>query len=140
MLLCSYCFFILKTFTHFGAFWNTGALPKVTTLNIPRWWHIFRKSRYFCVGGIDITCFFHRRLSILSLFRSLAVDLFPMIMIRLELRTCWILDRNLNVLPIQIFPSWKLMLLNSCLITSAIHVCATFCSVVFSGIFKLQAN
>ena len=66
------------------------------------WWHIFCKSRYCFVEGIDITFWFlpiifadlvfWEKLWILSLSKPLTVDPFPMVFMRLKLRTCLFLE------------------------------------------------
>ena len=102
-------------------------------------------------GGIGVNlCFtpfttidliFQKSLWISSLVRSLTVDIFPIVMMRLELRTRWFLDLISFTIQVCIaktvmFPSWNLRPLSSSLFIAIIHVCARFHSVVVSEVFK----
>ena len=107
------------------------ALSQITTLDTSRQDDdMFYKARHSCLRFIEGLIYFFGWLQllpsdpsyfeksqlILSLLRSLIVDLFPVVTIRLERRTCWFVGRNLIVFVIQAwFSLLNLRLLNSSL-------------------------
>ena len=86
------------------AFLNIGTFPQAIAWRMPRqdggWW-IYPASLDIFVCGRLIWLIFALFSTIPGLLRFLTVDVFPMVMMRLELKTCWFLDGNLTVLAIK---------------------------------------
>lgn len=74
-------------------------------------------------------------------FIPLTVDVFPVVMIKIELRTCYFQETKLIVSAMQVyFTQCLLESKASNVVITMIYICARFYSVVLQAIFKSQVK